>query len=479
VTPADHVPAPDTDTSTTRDRSRSFGGLAAVFCLALVALVFSVVGLLFDDGGGGAASAGAGDLATSVSLSEFAISPDPLRVAAGSTLEVVNDGTTPHNIAIREISSVAIPDLQAGESAMLDLSEVPPGVYTVVCTVAGHEAAGMSGQLQVVYDSGDEASTEQVAVDAEATDHSSHGGDGTDWDELDMAMMESMLAFPAETEGVGNQPLEFEVAEDGAKVFDLTAEIVQWEVEPGKFVDAWTYNGQVPGPWIDVEVGDVVRINVHNKLPMGTDVHWHGIDTPNDMDGVAPYSQDLIGAGEDFTYEFVAEETSIGMYHAHHHGQMQVPNGMFGAFTIGDVALPTGRTISGVEIPADIEIAHELPMVVNDAGVIGFSLNGKSFPATAPLVVQQGDWAVIHYYNEGLGAHPMHLHKFPQLIYAKDGIPLDQPYYADTINIAPGERYTVLVNFTDPGTWVWHCHILTHVESDQGMFGMATAVIVE
>jgi manganese oxidase len=158
---------------------------------------------------------------------------------------------------------------------------------------------------------------------------------------------------------------------------------------------------------------------------------------------------------------------------------MQVPNGIFGAFTIGDVALPAGRTISGVEIPADIEIAHELPMVLNDAGVIGFSLNGKSFPATAPLVVQQGDWAAIHYYNEGLGAHPMHLHQFPQLIYAKDGIPLDEPYYADTINIAPGERYTVLVNFTDPGTWVWHCHILTHVESEQGMFGMVTAVIVE
>ena len=240
----------------------------------------------------------------------------------------------------------------------------------------------MTGQLRVVEAGAEDTSTEQVA-DTSGTDHSAHGGAETDWDELDMAMMESMLAFPAETEGVGNQPLEFEVADDGAKVFDLTAEIIEWEVEPGKFVDAWAYNGQVPGPWIDVEVGDLVRVNVHNRLPMGTDVHWHGIDTPNDMDGVAPITQDLIEAGEDFTYEFVAEETSVSMYHAHHHGQMQVPNGMFGAFTVGDVALPTGRTISGVEIPAEIEIAHELPMVLNDAGVIGFSLNGKSFPATA------------------------------------------------------------------------------------------------
>ena len=469
---------PPTDDQITPTRARSTAGLTIVFALALVALVFSVVGLLLDGGGDSAsADGGGGALTSTVSLTEFAISPEPLRVAAGSTLEVVNDGTTPHNIAIKEISSAAVPDLQAGESATLDLSEVPPGVYTVVCTVAGHEAAGMTGQLQVV-EGGAEATTEQVA-DTSGADHSAHDGAETDWDELDMAMMESMLAFPAETEGVGNQPLEYEVADDGAKVFDLTAEIIQWEVEPGKFVDAWAYNGQVPGPWIDVEVGDLVRVNVHNELPMGTDVHWHGIDTPNDMDGVAPLTQDLIKSGEDFTYEFVAEETSVGMYHAHHHGQMQVPNGMFGAFTIGDVQLPTGRTVSGTEIPADLEVAHELPMVLNDAGVIGFSLNGKSFPATAPLAVQQGDWALIHYYNEGLGAHPMHLHQFPQLIVAKDGIPLDEPYYADTINIAPGERYSVLVNFTDPGTWVWHCHILTHVEKEEGMFGMVTAVVVQ
>ena len=71
-------------------------------------------------------------------------------------------------------------------------------------------------------------------------------------------------------------------------------------------------------------------------------------------------------------------------------------------------------------------------MVLNDAGVIGLSLNGKSFPATAPIVAKVGDWIEVHYMNEGLQIHPMHLHEFPQLVIAKDGIPLDQPYYADT-----------------------------------------------
>jgi FtsP/CotA-like multicopper oxidase with cupredoxin domain len=73
----------------------------------------------------------------------------------------------------------------------------------------------------------------------------------------------------------------------------------------------------------------------------------------------------------------------------------------------------------------------------------------------------------------------MHQHQFPQLVVAKDGIPLDQPYWADTILIAPGERYSVLMNTNAEGTWVWHCHILSHVERDTGMFGMMTAIVVK
>ncbi|MBT8249245.1 MAG: multicopper oxidase domain-containing protein, partial [Acidimicrobiia bacterium] len=242
--------------------------------------------------------------------------------------------------------------------------------------------------------------------------------------------------------------------------------------------EAWTYNGIVPGPQIRVDLGDKLRIVVHNELPMGTDIHWHGVSTPNNMDGVAPLTQPLIKSGETFVYEFDAEEPAVGMYHAHHHAQMQVVNGMFAAFIIDEVPLPLGQTVSGIEIPADLELAAEMPMVLNDAGNIGFSLNGKSFPATEPLVVDEGDWFVVHYYNEGLTDHPMHLHQFEQLVYAKDGIPLDQPYFADTINIAPGERYSVLVQADRAGVWVWHCHILTHVEREEGMFGMVTAIIV-
>ena len=75
-------------------------------------------------------------------------------------------------------------------------------------------------------------------------------------------------------------------------------------------------------------------------------------------------------------------------------------------------------------------------MVLNDAGVIGLSLNGKSFPATEPYSLKTGDWMLVNYYNEGLQYHPMHLHQFPQLVVARDGIPLDYPYFADTISVS-------------------------------------------
>jgi FtsP/CotA-like multicopper oxidase with cupredoxin domain len=293
-------------------------------------------------------------------------------------------------------------------------------------------------------------------------------------------MEQSILAFPAETEGKGNQVLEpTEVLADGTKVFDLTAQIVEWEVEPGRLVEAWTYNGMVPGPQIRLEVGDRIQVRVKNELPMGTDVHWHGLQVSNAMDGVAPLTQPLIAPGETFTYEIEADHQAVAMYHAHHHGQMQVPNGMFSTVIVGDMPLPLGETISGVTIPEDLEIAQEIPMVLNDAGTIGFSLNGKSFPATEPYVMQQGDWYLVHYYNEGLQIHPMHQHQFNGLVVAKDGIPLEHPYWMDTLNVAPGERYTVLHNASDAGAWVWHCHILNHVEREEGMFGMVTAVIVE
>jgi uncharacterized cupredoxin-like copper-binding protein len=396
-----------------------------------------------------------------ITLSDFSIDGH-LEAKLGTTaFEITNRGATAHNFTIEGVG--ASPDVPSGQSTLWSVSGLQAGSYVVFCSIPGHREAGMEATLLV-----------DAAASAPPTGH-----EEVDYQAMSDAMTASILAFPAATEGRGNQLLEPRIAADGAKEFDLTASIIDWEVSPGKIVQAWAYNGMVPGPMIRVEVGDHVRVYVTNNLPMGTDVHFHGVGVPNAMDGVAPLTQPLIEPGQTFTYEFVAETPAVAMYHAHHMAQMQVPNGLFGTFFVGAVALPRGTEVSGTAIPADLELAAEIPLVLNDAGVIGFSLNGKSFPATEPYVFQVGDWYLVHYFNEGLQIHPMHQHQFFGLVIAKDGVPLESPYWTDTLAVAPGERYSVLFHVTDPGAWVWHCHILTHVESEQGMFGMVTAVIAQ
>lgn len=442
-----------------------FLGGMFIATIGFVALVLGAIAL----GGGSSAPT---QTTLNISVQEFSITGDLVAPAGEVTLLIANNGSMTHNVEVRDLGQVS-PDVGPGGTVSLALGDLGPGTYELFCNIAGHEGSGMVTTLTVTGDG------EQTT---DAASSGGHGGDHTpeEWAAMDTAMMESMLAFPAETEGKGNPILEpTEVLADGTKVFDITAAITEWETEPGVIVESWSYNGVVPGPQFDLDRGDKIQVRVVNDLPVGTDIHWHGVHTPNDQDGVAPYTQDLIPPnGGTFTYEFTVEDDAIGMYHAHNHGQIAIVNGLFGAFVVGENPIPYGQTISGVTIPEDLELAAEIPMILNDAGTIGLSLNGKSFPATEPLVLNQGDWASVTYYNEGLQIHPMHLHQFPQLVYAKDGIPLDQPYYADTINIAPGERYTVLFRADDAGVWVWHCHILSHVERQDGMFGMVTAIIV-
>ena len=442
----------------------------AIFGIAVLTAIASIIGIVLvvgddDEGGSGAAAAAA---PLQADLSEFVITLSAGTMDVGGSIEVTNSGSQAHNLGV-EGTDLLTPDIEPGGTATLDLSSLDAGTYTLYCDIAGHADSGMTTPLVI---GGAEAS-------AAATGHEDHAAMTPEQGAaMDQQMMESILAFPAESEGRGNQPLEPEVLADGTKRFELTASIVDWEVRPGEVVQAWAYNGMVPGPRIDLDVGDNVEVEVTNELPIGTDVHWHGIDVPNGQDGVAPLTQELISSGESYTYHFTVEEPAVSMYHAHAHAQDAVPNGMFGTIFVGEVPLPAGETVSGIEIPADIEIAQDFPMVLNDAGVIGLTLDGKSFPATAPIVATEGDWIQVSYYNEGLQVHPMHLHGFEQIVIAKDGEPLDHPYAADTVLVAPGERYTVIFNTSVPGTWVWHCHILNHVESSEGMFGMVTAIVV-
>ncbi len=284
--------------------------------------------------------------------------------------------------------------------------------------------------------------------------------------EMDAHHEAGIKAFPAKTERMGNQPLAPTVV-GGVKVFELTASVFDWETKPGKQVTAWGYNGQVPGPQIRVREGDRVRVILHNQLEESTSIHFHGLEVPNDQDGVPYITQPPVKPGTSYTYEFTVPNAGSHMYHSHHNAAIQVGNGLLGAFLVE----PKDRA-------SEPRVDVDYTMILND-GAHGYTLNGKDFPATEPIVCERGQTVRIRFMNEGMMIHPMHLHGMHMTVIAKDGWAQPMPWKCDTLNVAPGERWDVLVRATNPGTWAFHCHILPHAESAHGMFGMVTALIVK
>lgn len=304
---------------------------------------------------------------------------------------------------------------------------------------------------------------------AQEMTHEASPAGQTDWqmmNEHHQAGINTFLDNIGQDPDFWRPPLEPTVV-DGVKVFDLVCQEIEWETMPGTPFPAMTYNGIVPGPTIRVTEGDRIRINCTNEMTQSTSIHFHGLRVPNDQDGVPFITQPPIDPGQTFTYEFTVPNPGTHMYHSHHNAAEQVTRGLLGAFIVDP--LDTSR---------EPEVDADYVLILNDSS-LGFTLNGKGFPYTQPVAAKFGDRIRIRYMNEGLMIHPMHLHGIPQLVFAKDGFYLPAPYMADTVNIAPGERYDVLIECDLPGLWAFHCHILSHAESRDGMFGMVTVLAVE
>jgi FtsP/CotA-like multicopper oxidase with cupredoxin domain len=440
--------------------------LAPVLLLVLVACTGG-------GAGGGSAAEGPASASLAVSLTDFALNPDRLVAPAATelTISVTNDGQAPHTFAVDTGSGVKeTPQLEPGAAATLVVPPLQPGEYRIFCTIPGHEDLGMSGSLTVSAGGAASATGPTGASAAGSAQHPTMSDGSVSIQDMLAGHEAGVKAFPAETQGLGNQPLEPRV-EDGVKVFELTAQEVRWETEPGVFVDAMGYNGTVPGPEIRVRPGDRVRIVVRNEMSQPTTLHLHGVTVPNGMDGVPYITQDPIMPGGFFTYEFtVVDPPGFYVYHSHFNSTEQVGKGLYGAFIVeppGGFSKVYGRSIE-----------VETTMFLGD-GPTGYVLNGKGFPATQPIVARLGDDVLIHLGNDGAQIHPMHLHGYHFEVVAEDGFALDQPYMADTLMVAPGQRFDILVRADHPGVWAYHCHILPHVEGPHGMFGMVTALVVQ
>ena len=446
-------------------RGITFMMLAVIAIPTFVIGVVAVVALLNNN-------SASSEVSVQVELSEFKIAMSSNAVQPGDiTFQIKNSGTVAHNFVIPKLN-VRSEMINPGESTSVVVPGVVVGDYEINCEVSGHLAAGMKTMFIVSTDA--PSSDSHVMASGEVMNSMT----AMSWQEMDAKMAEVALKFPAKTEGLGNSELSPIVSEDGYKVFNLTASIIKWEVEQGKFVEGWAYNGQIPGPILRASVGDKIRIVLKNELPESTSLHLHGVRVPNAMDGVDPYTQSPIEPGQSFSYEFTALEPAVGMYHSHHNAQVQVPNGLAGALLIGDWKDLGMKSASGRLPDTDGKADQEVVIVLNDSGTIGLSLNGKSFPATAPYTLKVGETMLVHYFNEGSLTHPMHLHQPSGLVVAHDGAPLEYPFWADTLNVAPGERWTVAYTAKDAGVWAWHCHVLTHAETPTGMRYMVTALIV-
>jgi FtsP/CotA-like multicopper oxidase with cupredoxin domain len=102
----------------------------------------------------------------------------------------------------------------------------------------------------------------------------------------------------------------------------------------------WTFNDQFPGPELRFKKGQRVRIEVTNRLPHSTTVHWHGLRIPNAMDGVPLVSQPPIKPGESFTYEYEVKDSGTFWYHPHDRSFEQVGRGLHGSLIVEETDAP-------------------------------------------------------------------------------------------------------------------------------------------
>lgn len=267
---------------------------------------------------------------------------------------------------------------------------------------------------------------------------------------------------PKATVPQGMQPLQPKI-EDGVKTYDLVVQRVQWDVGGEQWKEAYAVNGMVPGPEIRVTEGERVRFRVKNELDEPTSMHWHGIILPPEQDGVAHLSQDPIMPGETFVYDYKPGPPGTHWYHSHFNGAKQVSLGVYGPL----IVVP--RDPNHPTHPSQYDVDHII--MINDTG-LGLTMNGKGFPHNLPMKVAQGQRVLIRMVNVGIMAHPMHLHGHDFRIVAKDGNPIAQPMLWNTTNIAPGETYDMAFAASNPGSWLFHCHILPHAEGPDGMFGL-------
>ncbi len=259
----------------------------------------------------------------------------------------------------------------------------------------------------------------------------------------------------------------------GVKEFHLVAEPVVRELAPGMKAHLWGYNGQSPGPTIEVVEGDRVRVFVTNRLPEHTSIHWHGQRLPNGMDGVAGLNQPHIRPGKTFVYEFEARRPGTFMYHPHADEMTQMAMGMMGFW----VTHPRNPDFMRVDRDFvfllnnfDIDPGSFTPKIMTMLDFNLFAFNSRVFPGIDPFVVRQNDRVRIRIGNLTMTNHPIHLHGHEFVVTGTDGgwTTPGSRWPEVTADVAVGQMRANEFDATEPGDWAFHCHKSHHTMNAMG-----------
>ena len=250
-------------------------------------------------------------------------------------------------------------------------------------------------------------------------------------------------------DGTGLNTVEDQDSAENSIEINLEAAEGEYSYGDSLTTKVWQYNSTIPGPLIDAKVGDTIKINFTNNLPDPTTIHWHGVRLPAAMDG-APMMQDPIKPGETFTYKYTFKDAGLYWYHPHIQTDIQLQRGLYGAIRVRGENEPTvddERVIilDDVRLKADGSLSEYLDDTALMMGREGNTIlvNGLVTPT---LKFLPGALVRFRLVNAANGRFfNLSLKDQTWRVIGTDGGLIQSPYDTNTLLIAPGERYDVLV----------------------------------
>lgn len=253
---------------------------------------------------------------------------------------------------------------------------------------------------------------------------------------------------------------------NGVKEFQLVPQPVRREFLPGYWMNVWGFNGSMPGPTIEIQQGDRIRIVVTNELPEDTEVHWHGFEMPVQYDGASTLTQNPIKPGKSFVYEFDVHEEGTFFYHTH--VAMQEAFGMVGWMIVHPrkvfeppVDRDFGLIFQNFFIGPNQTVPDSMRMDWN-----WHTINGRSGPYTTPLVCKHGERVRVRILDfSPMQHHPIHMHGHTFWVTGHEGARIPKsawiPRNTELIAVAQASNFEFIAN--NPGDWMFHCHMVHHM----------------